>query len=130
MNSRPDLAAAAPELAEARFALLFGSGVDPDQLRPDSDLDFAVDFGTPLGLEERLELAVRLARATRRECDIVDLPAAGPIVKMQVVRNGIVVAVRDPAALAAFRARTPLEYEDFKRERSAAEAALTSRLSR
>jgi predicted nucleotidyltransferase len=123
-SDRPELEAAARELGAARFALLFGSGADPVRLRADSDFDFAVDFGAPLSLEEQLDLAARLARATHRDCDIVDLVTAGPIVRMEALRRGVLVTAREPTALAAFRARTPGEYEDFKRERVAGESAM------
>jgi hypothetical protein len=97
------------------YALVFGSAARA-QHGPHSDLDIALGLaaGTTLGALEMGALAVRLEEAAGRSVDLVLLDEAPPALAYRVFRDGQVVAVRDPSALAARKARAILEYLDFQ----------------
>ncbi len=109
------------ELAGARFAYAFGSVVN-GSLSSESDVDVAVDFGAPLTFDARLELAAALATAVGRKVDIVDLRAADPVIKMQVLRYGRPFLTNDLSARYAFAMNTLSEYIDLKLDRAPVEA--------
>lgn len=113
-------------LPRAELVFLFGSSGSSGE-RPESDIDLAVLLGRRLSLRERAELAGELEGLLGRAVDLVDLHQADPIVKMQVLRQGRLVHVGDPRALARFQVYVPGEYFDFKIERREAEKALVAR---
>ncbi len=119
----PLLAAICGSLAGVRFAYVFGS-VLGEGFNAESDLDVAVDCGRRLGFEEVDDLRRRCAEATGRDVDLVDLFAADPIIRMQVVRHGEPVVVNDRHALAVFAMLAVSEYLDFKIDRRGIEAAM------
>lgn len=108
-------------LAGARFAYAFGSVVN-GSLGPESDVDVAVDFGAPLTFDARLELAAALDAAVGRKVDIVDLRAADPVIKMQVLRYGRPLLTNDLSARYKFAMNTLSEYFDLKLDRAPVEA--------
>ena len=111
------------ELARARFVYAFGSVVN-GSLGPESDVDVAVDFGAPLTFDARLELTAALATAVGRKVDIVDLYAADPIIKMQVLRYGRPLLTNDLSARHAFAMNAVSEYLDLKLDRAPIEAMI------
>ena len=125
------MASAEPDLLErvgsllgaARFAFVFGSFGTPG-FRDESDLDLAVDFGRPLRPDERFDLASRLAEATGRRVDLVDLRNADPIIAMQVLGTGRPLVVHDALALDVFRMTAPSLYFDWKVSRRPVEDAM------
>jgi predicted nucleotidyltransferase len=119
----PLLAAVRVPLAGVRFAYVFGS-VLTEAFNAESDVDVAVDCGRRLGFEEVDDLRRRCAEATGRDVDLVDLFAADPIIRMQVLRYGETIVVNDRVALAVFAMRAVSEYLDFKIDRRGIEAAM------
>lgn len=107
-----ELLAADPRIA---YAIAYGSAAR-DRLGPHSDLDIALGTapGVTLGALELGALAGRLAEAAGRPVDLVLLDEAPPALAYRVFRDGRPLAVRDPAALAARKARAILEYLDFQ----------------
>jgi predicted nucleotidyltransferase len=118
-------------LLERRFGVdalvVFGSEAK-GIARPDSDVDLAALFRSPPGDVALREACAELERIARRPVDLVDLERASPILAFQVLRDGRCVHGADSPRLAAFRAILPGRYEDLKRVRAAAEAALVERV--
>jgi len=69
-----------------RAAWLFGS-VAEGSAGPLSDVDVAVLGCAALSFDERAQMAVELARAAGRPCDVVAVEHASPVLAMEVVRS-------------------------------------------
>ena len=110
-------------LGEAQFAILYGSLVT-GAVRAESDVDLAVMFPAPLDSNMLIRLVGEVSALFGRPVDLVDLHKVGPILKMQILRNGRPVVVNDIGAFEDFRMYTPNEYSDFKICRRPAEEAL------
>lgn len=105
-----DLARALRGGAQLSLAVLFGSGAR-GELREDSDVDVAIlplDELLPLSVE--LALQATLARAARRDVDVVRLDRASTLVKWQVARHGVPLLQSGPFAFARFVAHATSEY--------------------
>jgi uncharacterized protein len=115
---------------EARLAVLFGSAATGRE-RPESDIDIGV-FGSAATGRERpesdidigvlvadiarvdlAELRVRLERETGRVVDLVDLGAAPPLLRMEIVRHGRVLLERPPGAWSLFSAHAMIDWWDW-----------------
>lgn len=107
----PEGARRALEESGVEFAVLFGSAA-AGRARPDSDLDIGVG-GADLPLRARLQLAVALERALRREVDLVTLEGATPLLRFEVA-GGRRLWERRPGAFASFAARAVLEFDDVR----------------
>jgi predicted nucleotidyltransferase len=120
-------------LLEQRFGLeallLFGSEARGES-RADSDVDLAALFRSPPDVVALLEASADVERLLGRSVDLVGLGAASPILAMQVLRDGRCVFGSRSRALAEFSAVLPSRYEDLKRVRAKAEAALVDRMTR
>lgn len=129
---RSSLAAAdasALALLETRIPRLialyrFGSAVD-GTLRPDSDLDYAVLAAAPLDPVARFEMQEDLACLLRRAVDLVDLRHASTVMRMQVISNGVAVAVRDPVETERFEIAVYASYARLNEERREILAQIT-----
>jgi uncharacterized protein len=101
-----------PDIA---YALLFGSA-GRGALRPGSDVDVAVEFrpGAPGDMGTIGRLAARLESAAGRKVDVVLMHEVPAPLAYRVFRDGRVIVERDHAVLVARKARTILEYLDFK----------------
>ncbi|MEM3398050.1 MAG: nucleotidyltransferase domain-containing protein [Nitrososphaerota archaeon] len=101
---------------EVLVAYLFGSYARGDQTA-ESDIDIAVLLSTPSHrvLEYYLHLINELSRVSGGEVDLIILNTAPPLLKHQVIKNGIVVYRRDEKTRIEFEARAEDEYLDFKR---------------
>ena len=111
-------------LEDVQFAILFGSLVS-GAVRKDSDVDLAVMYPSLLDSHRLIRLVGEVSAVFCRDVDLVDLRRAGPILKMQVLKNGRPVVVNDTGAFERFRMYTPAEYSDFKLRRRPVEEALT-----
>lgn len=98
---------------DIKFAFIFGSFASK-QMTPSSDLDIAIFFYNTLDFNEINELKEKLAGALRKEVDIVVLNSASPIIKMQVLKKGILIINRDPKTYNEFFMKTMNEYDDLK----------------
>lgn len=92
-----------------RAAWLFGS-VATDSAGPLSDVDVAVLGGKSLSFDERSRLAVELGRAAGRQCDVVVVEDASPVLAMAVVDTGRRFLSRDDAAADAWEDRALRRY--------------------
>ena len=110
-------------LATARFAYAFGS-ILTAAFGDESDVDVAVDFGRPLTPAGRIELVATLAGAVGRDVDLVDLCAADPVIKMQVLKYGRPILANDETARYAFAMTALSEYLDLKLDRAPVEAMI------
>ena len=80
----------------------------------------------------RLELAtvaVELSTLASAVVDLVDLDAASPVLAMQVLRHGRLVATGSSGRIASFVMRTVTDYADLQRVRAPIEAALRARFA-
>lgn len=81
--------------------------------RKDSDVDVAVLFSSTPSSSDILDLNLRLSAALKKEVDLVVLNTAGPIIKMQALKTGILI-YRTKNTYEDFFTRTLYEYEDLK----------------
>lgn len=98
---------------DIRFAFIFGSFVS-QQMTSSSDLDIALFFKDIINFNEINELREELTAALRKEIDIVMLNTASPIIRMQVLKKGILIINNDPKAYNEFFVKTVNEYDDLK----------------
>ena len=84
-----------PELTEIlnrqkglRLAILFGS-LATGRATPESDIDLAVDLGTPMNAEQKMQLISDLATVTGRPIDLIDLQTVGEPLLGQILKQGI-----------------------------------------
>lgn len=110
-------------LAGARFAYVFGSFLT-ESFGGESDVDLAVDLGEPLSWDARARLVQKLSDAAGRDVDLVDLPTADPVIRVQVLRYGRLLVENDSAARHRFEARALGEYLDLKLDRAPVERAM------
>ncbi len=101
---------------EILLAFIFGSIVN-SQITRESDVDIAILFNRMPDFKEILYLKGRLSDLIKREIDIVVLNNASPIIRMQVLKKGLLVANKDRAKYNDFFVRTIKEYEDLKYQR-------------
>jgi predicted nucleotidyltransferase len=81
--------------------------------RKDSDVDVAVLFSSTPSSSNILDLNLRLSAVLKKEVDLVALNTAGPIIKMQALKTGILI-YRTKNTYEDFFTRTLYEYEDLK----------------
>ncbi|MEM2485211.1 MAG: nucleotidyltransferase domain-containing protein [Candidatus Caldarchaeum sp.] len=102
---------------EVLIAYLFGSHASGDQTA-ESDVDIAVLLSTShkvLDLDYYLHLVNELSKLLGGDVDLIILNMAPPLLKHQVIKNGVVVYCRDEKTRIEFEARAEDEYLDFKR---------------
>jgi predicted nucleotidyltransferase len=108
-NVEGPLARALEAWPAVRAAWLFGS-VAEGSTGPLSDVDVAVLGCAGLSFDERAQLAVELARAAGRPCDVVPVEQASPVLGMEIVRAGRRFFCRDPDAADAWEERALRRY--------------------
>ena len=112
-------------LKQENFLLvfLFGSiarGFSTD----DSDVDIAIMFERVPDLFELNDLKDQLSRCAGKEVDLITLNTASPIIKMQVLRYGLVIK-KGERDYNEFFVSTVREYSDLKYVRKEIEANLS-----
>ncbi len=95
-----------------RLAFLIGSFAR-GTAREDSDVDVAILFSHDKDVREVLELKERLSLLLKKDVDLVALASAGPVMKMQVLKNGILLH-GTKNAYENFFSNTVNEYDDLK----------------
>lgn len=103
------------------LAFVFGSAA-AGRLTAESDVDVAVLFTIQPQYANVLELRERISELTNRSADIVVLNNSSPIIRMQVLKHGILVHCVNEAEYRNFIVRTVKEYDDLKYLRREAEA--------
>lgn len=96
---------------EVGLAILFGSAAR-GKLRPRSDLDLAVRLAPSKQSADLSALADEVARATRREVDVVDLSQLGSSLLRLEISKGILVAGAQEVWIE-FRREAFREWRDF-----------------
>ena len=112
-------------LKQENFLLvfLFGSiarGFSTDE----SDVDIAIMFERVPDLFELNDLKDQLSRCAGKEVDLITLNTASPIIKMQVLRYGLVIK-KGERDYNEFFVSTVREYSDLKYVRKEIEANLS-----
>jgi len=107
-------------LSNVRLVFLFGSVVR-NMLGPESDIDVAVQFQRIPNTYELQNIKEDLTEKLHREIDLVTLNQASPILRMQVLKNGIPVLVKEAAEYCRFFTDTISQYDDLKRVRRPSE---------
>lgn len=100
----------------AIFAFLFGSYAEGSVTR-DSDLDIAIFFNSRPDIYMRNELRGKLEKMLGKTADLVALNEASPVIRMQVLRKGILLVNKDPRVYDEFFVNTIKEYYDLKQNR-------------
>ena len=101
---------------EILLAFLFGSSTR-DRLRPSSDVDIGVLFKTVPEMDALKDLTGELSSILKREVDLVVLNHASPVLKMQILKNGILIYSSSKKYFHQFFADTVNQYDDLKRIR-------------
>lgn len=101
----------AASLPELKLAVLFGSTAR-GQTRKESDVDLGLLLGTDTR-SVRLHVEAELARAARREVDIVYLNEAPPLLRFEISRGGVVLLEREEGLWTGFRARAMVDWWDW-----------------
>ena len=102
------------------FVFLFGSFVTGGR-NALSDLDIAVFFQRKVDFEKIYELREDLSETLGTEVDVVVLNDASPVIKMQVLKKGVLLIDNDRRAYNEFFLSTIKEYDDLKRNRKEVE---------
>ncbi len=84
----------------------------------------AASFGRALTFDDKLAHRAALEGAAGRPVDLVDLDAADPIVRMQVLKTGRPFLVTDSHALQEFAMYTLAIYFDWKISRRPVEETM------
>ncbi len=108
---------------------LFGSSA-AGTATPQSDVDLGALFAKRPSPSELLAAREELQEILGRSVDLVDLEQASPVLSMQVLKHGRLIAERDRAHRVRFVAAVPGRYEDVVIQRRGAEKALRARLAR
>lgn len=72
--------------SDVRLAILFGSAAK-DQLRPESDIDVAVQCDSPLSASRKSALIAGIALIAGRPVDVIDLHTAGQPLLGQILQG-------------------------------------------
>jgi uncharacterized protein len=109
-QARDALRAALPDV---QAIYLYGSAARGDA-GPASDVDIGVVLPPGQVLTNRLDLMARLAAVLGSEVDLVDLRQAGDFLRMEVLREGRTLYVRDAEQLLEWEARAMSSYCDHR----------------
>ena len=102
------------------LALLFGSFA-VKRVTAESDIDIAIFFQRIPDFYEKQALKDELEILLKRDVDIAVLNTASPILKMQVLKNGILIVDRGSSYFSRFTIDTVNQYSDLKMIRKKAE---------
>lgn len=90
-------------------------------MHPASDVDIGTLFGSVPNVSRINALTAELSLLLRREIDLVVLNHASPILRMQVLKKGLLVFARDLKVYHQFFVDTVNQYDDLKRIRKTCE---------
>lgn len=97
----------------ASLVFLFGSFVTK-QISSNSDIDIGILFKKLPDIYEINDIKDDLSALLKRDADIVVINEASPILKMQVVKNGVLVIQKDKNGFSMFYGDTVKQYDDLK----------------
>jgi uncharacterized protein len=93
-----------------------------------SDIDLAVLLRRAASPTELLEVQTELALRWGRDVDLVDLSRASPLLALQVLRHGRLIANPDPSARVRLMTSLPSRLEDLRIVRAPSERRMRERL--
>jgi len=108
---------------EAALVFVFGSAAS-GKMTEESDVDIGVLFDAPSDFFKISSLKSELNTILKREIDIADLNSAGPVLKMQVLKNGVLVYVKDKKVYNRYYVDTLNQYDDLKETRKGCERSI------
>lgn len=95
------------------LVFLFGSVVSR-QMTNHSDIDVGMLFDRIPDFHEINNVKEDLSSLLNRDIDIVVLNEASPIIKMQVLKNGLLIFRKDKNSFSNFYGDTVKQYDDLK----------------
>ncbi len=101
------------DINDASLVFLFGS-FTTKQTTPNSDIDIGILFKKIPDIYEINDMKEDLAALLKRDVDLVVLNDASPILRMQVLKNGILIIQRDRNDFSMFYGDTVKQYDDLK----------------
>jgi predicted nucleotidyltransferase len=104
---------------EIELAFLFGSFAG-GTVTAESDVDIAILCSQVPSFDRREEIRAALCAGMNREVDLVVLNGASPILRMQVLKKGVIL-IDNASVYEDFFVRTTGEYDDLKRVRKGIE---------
>jgi len=105
------------------LVFLFGSAAS-GMMTKDSDIDVGILFEHLPDYFEVNQLAGDLNMLFKREIDIAVLNSASPILKMQVLKKGVLVYAKDKKPYHQFYVDTLNQYDDLKQTRKICEDSI------
>jgi uncharacterized protein len=105
------------------LVFLFGSAAS-GKMTDDSDIDIGILFEYKHDFYEINELKSELNTILKKEIDIAVLNSASPILKMQVLKNGILAFAQDKKSYNEFFVDTINQYDDLKQIRKICEDSI------
>ncbi len=102
------------------FALLFGSVASvfdkgaTDALIKAEDIDIGVYFKEPPEGLELLEYINNISNLVNENIDLVVLNRASPFLRHQIMKNRIVLVIKDRIAYRNFREKTISDYQEYR----------------
>jgi uncharacterized protein len=110
------IATLSDRLPRVAAVYLFGSQAR-DDAGPDSDIDLAVLTLGNLDPVDRWKLQEDLAAQAHQNVDLVDLRRASTVMRVQVLRDGLLLADVQPSVRASFEAIALSAYAHLNEER-------------
>jgi uncharacterized protein len=100
-------------LPDVQAIYVYGSAARGDS-GPGSDVDVGVLLPPGQSMSGHLDIAARLAAVLGHDVDLVDLRRAGDFLRMEVLREGRALYVRDQDQLLDWEARAISSYSDHR----------------
>ncbi len=101
----------AASLPEVKLAVLFGSTAR-GQVRKGSDVDLGLLLD-PDTRSVRLHVEAELARAARREVDVIYLTEAPPLLRFEITRDGILILEREEGLWTLCKVKAMVDWWDW-----------------
>lgn len=105
-----------PEQQDILVAFVFGSFASGDMTAL-SDLDIALLFDDTIEFHRVQGIREEMENLLCMDVDIVVLNTAAPVIKMQILKKGRLLYMRERRAYNKFFVTTVREYDDLKRNR-------------
>ncbi len=108
------------EKSEVLLVFLFGSAASR-KMAEGSDIDIGILFEFQFDFYKVNEFKNELSSMFKREIDIANLNSASPVLKMQVLKNGVLVFAKDKKIYNQFYVDAINQYDDLKQTRKICE---------
>jgi uncharacterized protein len=105
------------------LAFLFGS-IATGRSHGKSDVDIGVLFNPDVPVRDIQNIREELSDALRKEVDLVALNHASPVLRMQVLKHGVLIYAAERKRFYDFFVETVNQYDDLKRVRRPCEESI------